>query len=27
VRSRAFPAAEHVYGMAKPVKPKAAVKG
>ena len=27
VRSRAFPAAEHVYGMAKPVKPKAAAKG
>ena len=27
VRSRAFPAPEHVYGMAKPVKPKAAAKG
>jgi 3-methyl-2-oxobutanoate hydroxymethyltransferase len=27
VRSRAFPAAEHVYGMAKAVKPKAAAKG
>jgi 3-methyl-2-oxobutanoate hydroxymethyltransferase len=27
VRSRAFPAAEHVYGMAKAVKPKATAKG
>jgi 3-methyl-2-oxobutanoate hydroxymethyltransferase len=27
VRSRAFPGAEHVYGMAKAVKPKAAAKG
>jgi 3-methyl-2-oxobutanoate hydroxymethyltransferase len=27
VRSRAFPGPEHVYGMAKPVKPKATAKG
>ena len=27
VRSRAFPGPEHVYGMAKPVKPKAEAKG